>query len=76
MCYTVSMSWFDKLLKRDSQSELRLTLGELSGKTGINYKTLWAAADSGRLRARQSGSIWLSSVAAVEEAIREGRMRG
>jgi len=52
------------------------TLPELAKLTGIKYITLYVAAVDGRLDARQSGSIWLSSQAAIAHAIKAGKIRG
>jgi len=51
------------------------TLSVLAGRMGIGYDTLARAARSGRLLARQSGVTWLSTIAAVEAALFEGRLR-
>lgn len=53
------------------------TLGDLAQQTGIAEGTLLKAAQTGRLEARQSGkSTWLSTIAAVEFAVSEGKIRG
>jgi hypothetical protein len=51
------------------------TLGILSGRSGVREGTLLKAAQAGRLMARQSGGIWLSTLTAIDWAIKEGRIR-
>lgn len=51
------------------------SLQVLAEATGVEYDTLRRAAWDGRLLARKSGDIWLSTRTAVEYAIDEGRIR-
>ena len=48
---------------------------ELSKLMGIPYITLYRAARSGQLDTTRSGSIWLSTPAAVAKAIKAGKIR-
>jgi predicted transcriptional regulator len=52
-----------------------LTLPEISKRMGIPYTTLATAAKQKRLRARQIGKIYLSTIPDVQAAIDTGRMR-
>ena len=77
------MKWLQRFFKQDngddqagSQTEVQMTLRELSAETDIKYITLYRAIREDRLDATQSGSIWLSSVEAVNRAIAEGKIRG
>jgi len=69
------MSWLHRLLRRDGDLHRLVTLAELSELTGVKYITLYRAIREGRLKAVQSGSIWLCSVQAVERAQAEGKIR-
>lgn len=51
-------------------------LHRLAEVVGIPYDTLVKAAREGRLEARRSGTPWLSTRRAVEEAIEAGGMKG
>jgi len=53
-----------------------MTLVELAEVLELSYDSLVKAArDKGRLQARQSGSTWLSTIAAVKNAIEAGTLR-
>ena len=52
-----------------------LTLPEISKRMHIPYSTLVTAARQDRLRARQVGKIYLSTIPDVQAAIDTGRMR-
>jgi hypothetical protein len=51
------------------------TLPELARLTGIPYDTLVKAAREGRLDARKSNGVWLSTLEAIAEAKQAGRIR-
>jgi hypothetical protein len=55
--------------------EQETTLPILSQRLGIPVPTLRGAAKSGRLEHRRVGRIFLSTEAAVREAIEAGRMK-
>jgi len=52
-----------------------MTLRELSEETGVSYIALRVAVWEGRVKARKSGGTWLSTVEAVEQAIKEKKLR-
>jgi len=52
-----------------------VTLPEVADLYPLAYSTLAQAVREGRLQARQAGKIWITTRAAVEEAIAEGRLR-
>lgn len=52
-----------------------MTISELAEGAGLSYDSLAKAAREGRLQARQSGSTWLSTIAAVRNAIEAGTLR-
>lgn len=52
-----------------------MTARELSEGMDIPYDSLVKAAREGRIQARQSGSVWLSTIAAVQQAIQAGTLR-
>lgn len=56
-------------------SEPEESLSALGNEFGIPQNTLYKAAYDGRLVARRSGSVWLSTRTAVLEAISEGKIR-
>lgn len=51
------------------------TLSALAEQAGIREDTLLKAAQQGRLLARRSGATWLSTVTAIEAAVKSGRIR-
>ena len=53
-----------------------ITLGEASEMYGFHHNYLAELARKGRLEARKSGKIWLTTPAAVEEYIRSRERRG
>lgn len=50
-------------------------LREAARYCGLAYSTLAQAAREGRLEARQTGATWLTSRAAIDEAIENGKLR-
>jgi len=52
-----------------------ITLVEAAKLSGLGYEILRAIARKGRLRAKKSGNIWLTTLAAVEE-YKNSRHRG
>lgn len=66
------MNWLKRLLKSNNL----MTLNKLSQETGIKYMTLYMAVRMNRLEATWDGHVWLSSVEAVERAVREGKLQG
>lgn len=55
--------------------ETLITLGELAQLTDLQHYQLRRAAREGRLTSRKSGALWLSSMAAVEEALEVGTLQ-
>lgn len=53
-------------LARECENYMLRSLTELSVLTGVNRETLYKAAQSGRLDAEQSGTIWLATLADVK----------
>ena len=68
-----TLAWIATLITRGDSKPM--TLRELAAQTGIRYGTLRQAAWDGRLGARKSGFVYLSTVGDVEHAVREGKMR-
>ena len=52
-----------------------ITLSEAAKLSGLGYDILYVTARKGRLRAKKSGSIWLTTLASVEE-YKKSRHRG
>lgn len=52
-----------------------MSLRALAKQTGIEHGTLRKAIFDGRLEAKKSGYIWLSTVEAVDNAIKEKELR-
>lgn len=71
----VEMELLRRLFGRNGDLNKLMTLRELSEKSGVLYITLYVAAREGRLRAFQSGHIWLSSLKDLEDARRNGKIR-
>lgn len=76
------MNWFKRLFKRKGRGDLWYTprknlipLSDLSKVTGIKYMTLYMAIRMDRLDAAWDGRVWFSSVDAVEQAIKAGKLR-
>lgn len=44
-----------------------ITLPEAAELSGFSRKFLWELATKGKLKAKKSGSTWLTTIAAVEE---------
>lgn len=65
-----------RIIKRSVNLNNLVTLSELSKLTKINKMTLYMAIRMNRLDGTWDGHVWLSSVEAVEQAIREGKMQG
>jgi hypothetical protein len=55
--------------------ETEETLPELARRTNLSYRVLALKAANGKLQARKSGGVWLSTVAAIEHAIHYGYIR-
>ena len=55
--------------------EIAITLSQAVEAYSLAYSTLAQAAREGRLKARRSGKIWLTTQAAIEAAIEEGKLR-
>lgn len=53
-----------------------ITLAEAAEMYGFNHDYLSELARKGRLDARKSGGVWLSTPAAIEEYIRSRKKRG
>jgi len=51
------------------------TISEAAEEYSLAYSTLAQAAREGRIKAQQHGKIWLTTRAAIEEAIEAGRLR-
>jgi len=74
---------FTELLRRVRRRRARrngkqwVGLRELADLTGVSYHALRQAAWQRRVPGfRKSGGIWLGTKAAVDRAVREGKMRG
>lgn len=52
-----------------------MTASELAEGLNMSYDSLIGAMRAGRIQARQSGSTWLSTIAAVKNAIEAGTLR-
>lgn len=52
-----------------------MTLREAATCYGIAYSTLTTAIYEGRLDAHKSAGTWLTTEVAIEEAIKEGKLR-
>lgn len=69
----------EQLMKEQAQEEQEyyqeITFAELEQRTGIRQRSLVLAAGKDTLDARKSGSTWMSSVAAVDDAISAGYIR-
>jgi hypothetical protein len=52
-----------------------MTLREAAARYGIPYSTLTTAIYEGRLDARKSAGTWLTTEAAIDQAIKEGKLR-
>ena len=50
-------------------------LKDLAQHVGIPESTLRRAACDGRLKAHKVGNVWVSTPAAVERAVEEGKLR-
>lgn len=71
--------WHGHLFSKDRDvitAELRgaMTLRELSEVSGLSYQRLMMAIREGRLEARKSKGIWLSSLNAIKRAQAEGKI--
>jgi len=55
--------------------ERTITLVEAAELCELAYSTLAQAAREGRIQARKSGDVWLTTEAAIEEAIKKGTLR-
>ena len=53
-----------------------ITLAEAAEMYGFNHDYLSELARKGRLDARKSGGVWLTTPAAVEEYVRSRKRRG
>lgn len=51
------------------------SINVLAGDFGINYNTFLRAVQDGRIIARKSGAVWLTTRTAVEYALKEGKLR-
>ena len=49
------------------------TIAEIAERWGLNHRTVMVAIETGRLAARQSGSIWLVDMRAAEKRWGHGR---
>lgn len=71
-------TWYNGESAADIQWEYDdpLTLSEATAIYPLAYATLAQAAREGRIKAHRSGpKIWLTTRAAIEEAIAEGKLR-
>ena len=59
----------ERILQEERDYYQPRTFAELEQLTGVRRRSLTAAADKGTLDAHKSGGTWLSSIAAVEDAI-------
>lgn len=71
----VPMNWLTRLLHRHNGYRQYMTLTALAEHVKIPAGTLRMAVFDRRLEAKKSGHIWLSTPAAVERAIKSGRLR-
>ena len=55
--------------------DLVMSLGAIVSLYGYNYDALVKAAREGRLKARKSGSYWLTTMGALEAAVEAGSLR-
>lgn len=69
-------NFLKRIIKGSGSLKNLVTLSELSDLTKIKKMTLYMAIRMGRLDATWDGHVWLSSVKAVEQAVREGKMQG
>ena len=67
------MDWLERLLRKNGDMQ---PLRVLERQTGISADVLRKAAQQERLRAEKRGFFWFSSVAAIERAISEGKIKG
>lgn len=52
-----------------------VTVSEAASILKLSYDSLVKAAREGRIQARQSGSVWLTTIKSVETAIEAGTLR-
>lgn len=52
-----------------------VTVSEAASILNLSYNSLAKAAREGRIQARQSGSVWLTTINAVKAAIEAGTLR-
>ena len=69
------MNWFTRLLGKRNDPDEYMTLAALAEHTGISLGAIRMAVFDGRLEAKKSGHIWLSTPAAVERAIAAKKLR-
>lgn len=55
--------------------QCHLTISEAAQEYSLAYSTLAQAVREGRVVAQQHGKIWLTTKAAIEEAIEAGRLK-
>ena len=67
------MNWITRLFSRDNGHYM--SLRALAEETQVDHGTLRKAIFDGRLEAKKSGYVWLSTVEAVEQAIKEKNLR-
>ena len=61
--------------ERSAVSDTTITIREAADLCGMSYYTLAQAAREGRIKARKSGDVWLTTREAISEAIKEGKLR-
>ncbi len=60
---------------RETVKDQAITLSEAAQLYPLAYSTLAEAVREGRLESRRSGRVWLTTRAAIERAIAEGKLR-
>ena len=62
--------------EESSDKSIPITLAEAAERYGFNHRFLSELARKGRLNARKSGGVWLTTPEAIEEYIASRRKRG
>jgi hypothetical protein len=65
-----------RMSEQSADKSIPITLAEAAEMYGFNHRFLSELARKGRLRARKSGGVWLTTPEAIEAYIRSRKKRG